>query len=50
MARTKFLIINSNLPIDDLSHEVGYNNLSFFYKKFSELFGFKPGEYRKSCL
>lgn len=50
MARAKFLIINSNIPIDDIAHEVGYNNLSFFYKKFSELYGVKPSEYRKSCL
>lgn len=48
MARAKFLITNSNMPIDDIAHDIGYNNLSFFYKKFSELYGVKPSEYRKS--
>ena len=47
MTRAKFLITNSNMPIDDIAHDIGYNNLSFFYKKFFEFYGVKPSEYRK---
>ncbi|WP_372442192.1 hypothetical protein [Metabacillus bambusae] len=28
-----------------MAHEIGYGNLSFFYKKFHEYFGIKLNEY-----
>jgi len=34
--------------IDDISREIGYNNLTYFYKKFHLLFGVTPNEYRNS--
>lgn len=37
---------NSELPIPDIAEEVGYSSLSFFYKKFNEIFFQTPKEYR----
>jgi YesN/AraC family two-component response regulator len=37
---------NSDLPIPDIAEEVGYSSLSFFYKKFNEIFLQTPKEYR----
>lgn len=34
--------------IDDISREIGYNNLTYFYKKFQLLYGVTPNEYRNS--
>ncbi|MEH7097690.1 AraC family transcriptional regulator [Neobacillus vireti] len=34
--------------IDDISREIGYNNLTYFYKKFHLLYGVTPNEYRSS--
>ncbi|WP_019910970.1 AraC family transcriptional regulator [Paenibacillus sp. HW567] len=38
----------SDQSIDDISREIGYNNLTFFYKKFQLLYGITPNEYRNS--
>ncbi|GGN99176.1 AraC family transcriptional regulator [Saccharibacillus kuerlensis] len=38
---------NSDLPIPEIAEEVGYSSVSFFYKKFNELFGQTPKDYRK---
>lgn len=37
---------NSELPIPDIAEEVGYSSLSFFYKKFNDVFSQTPKEYR----
>lgn len=37
---------NSNLPIYEIAEKSGYNNLTFFYKKFKEFYGVFPQEYR----
>jgi YesN/AraC family two-component response regulator len=38
----------SDQSIDDISREIGYNNLTFFYKKFQLRYGMTPNEYRNS--
>ncbi|SHR62441.1 transcriptional regulatory protein [Mycobacteroides abscessus subsp. abscessus] len=50
MTRACILLINSNMNIDEIAHEIGYKNLGFFYKKFQELYGLTPHEYRKKSL
>lgn len=42
------LLKNTDLSVTDISHYVGYENVSFFYKKFKKTYGCLPGEYRKS--
>lgn len=34
--------------VDDISREIGYNNLTYFHKKFHSLYGVTPNEYRNS--
>ncbi|WP_227450767.1 helix-turn-helix transcriptional regulator [Clostridioides sp. ES-S-0108-01] len=40
------LLKNTDMNIEDISIEVGYNNQTFFYKKFKELYGMTPQIYR----
>ncbi|GGD60920.1 AraC family transcriptional regulator [Paenibacillus nasutitermitis] len=37
----------TNQTIEEISKEIGYNNLSFFYRKFISLYGVTPKEYRR---
>jgi YesN/AraC family two-component response regulator len=41
-------LTNSNLSIPDIAEEVGYSSVSFFYKKFNEIFSVTPREFRKN--
>ncbi|MBM7566273.1 AraC family transcriptional regulator [Paenibacillus sacheonensis] len=36
--------------VEQISKEIGYNNLSFFYKKFYSFYGVTPMEYRRSAM
>jgi AraC family transcriptional regulator, melibiose operon regulatory protein len=38
---------NTDMSIEDISDEVGYASLSFFHKKFKEVFGETPRHYRE---
>ncbi|QHT63297.1 helix-turn-helix domain-containing protein [Paenibacillus lycopersici] len=40
----------TNRTVEDISKEIGYNNLSFFYKKFHSLYGVTPKEYRRRVM
>ncbi|MDT2570134.1 transcriptional regulator [Enterococcus sp. HMSC29A04] len=42
------LLRNSNLPVEQIIQQVGYKNLSFFYKIFYEKFALSPNDYRQS--
>ncbi len=44
------LLINTNFSVLEISLESGFENLSWFYKKFSEKFGITPKEFRKITL
>lgn len=41
------LLRNSEMSVTDISRYIGYENVSFFYKKFKKAYGCLPGEYRK---
>lgn len=43
----KTLLRNSNMSVTEIANYIGYENVSFFYKKFREQCGCLPGEYRK---
>lgn len=36
------------MPIPEIAEEVGYSSVSFFYKKFNEIYQQTPKEYRDS--
>ena len=42
-----YLLANTELPVTDISADVGYNNFSYFYKIFKKEYGMTPKEYRK---
>ncbi|MBP1048285.1 helix-turn-helix domain-containing protein [Enterococcus sp. BWM-S5] len=44
------LLKNSSLPIEQIIQQIGYKNVSFFYKKFYEKYQLSPNEYRRSQL
>lgn len=41
------LLSQTNLPITDVAIAVGYENTSFFYRRFKELYHISPREYRQ---
>lgn len=47
LKKASFLLKNSDMPVIDVSRNIGYENTSFFYKKFKEYYGCNPTEYRK---
>lgn len=40
------LLRNTDIPVTDVANLAGYENVSFFYKKFEEKYHFSPKEYR----
>ncbi|MBO7744495.1 helix-turn-helix domain-containing protein [Paenibacillus sp. MWE-103] len=40
----------TNHTVEDISKEIGYNNLSFFYRKFQSIYGVTPKEYRSLAM
>ncbi|MBQ1482407.1 MAG: helix-turn-helix domain-containing protein [Erysipelotrichaceae bacterium] len=47
LSAAKRLLDNSDLSVNEIINYVGYQNMSFFYKKFKERYGILPGDYRK---
>lgn len=43
------LLIETNLSIDEIIVAVGYENQSYFYRKYKEKYGMTPREYRIKC-
>ncbi|OAS89262.1 MULTISPECIES: AraC family transcriptional regulator [Metabacillus] len=43
-------LTNSDLPVAEIAEKVGYTSLSFFYKKFNDIFLQTPKEYRENKL
>ena len=41
------LLQSTNLPITEVASQAGYENVTFFYRKFKERFGCSPKEYKK---
>lgn len=46
MAHARERVLSSDVPIEQIAHECGYENLSFFYRKFREAHGCNPNELR----
>lgn len=42
------LLENTDRSIADIAHEVGYENINFFYRKFKEIYRCSPKEYRQN--
>ena len=42
------LLRDTGLPVEDIIAAVGYENTSYFYRKFRERYGVSPRDYRRS--
>lgn len=47
LQQAAYLLSKSSLPVTDIIELVGYDNSSYFYRKFKERYGVSPKEYRK---
>lgn len=45
--RAKQLLYSTQLSVEEVMWIVGYNNKGFFYRKFNELTGMSPSQYRR---
>ncbi|MCR5784449.1 MAG: AraC family transcriptional regulator [Eubacterium sp.] len=45
--RAEMLLKETNLSIVDIAVAVGYENTSFFYRRFRDMYGMSPKDYRK---
>lgn len=41
------LLVNTSQPVTEIANLTGYENISFFYKKFEKKYGCSPKTYRK---
>ncbi|MFR3321869.1 MAG: helix-turn-helix transcriptional regulator [Lachnospiraceae bacterium] len=46
LSQAAYLLAKTDLPTESIFHSVGYENSSFFYRKFKEAYGMSPREYR----
>lgn len=46
MKQAVYLLTSSALPVTDIIESVGYDNTSYFYRKFKEKYGMSPKEFR----
>ena len=49
MQQAVYMLINSEIPVTDVIESVGYDNTSYFYRKFRERYGVSPKKYRKGA-
>lgn len=45
--RAMVLLEHTQLPVADIAQTVGYENTSFFYRRFHEIYGISPRDFRK---
>ncbi|MCI8834002.1 MAG: AraC family transcriptional regulator [Ruminococcus sp.] len=50
MNQAVYLLGSSRLSVTDIIESVGYDNTSYFYRKFRERYGMSPKEYRQKIL
>lgn len=46
LQQAAYLLTNTTLSVDLILEHIGYDNSSYFYRKFREKYGLSPGEYR----
>lgn len=50
MDRAKILLSNTDIPIKDIVAKIGYTDLTNFMRRFKQIEGITPGQYRKLYL
>lgn len=46
LSHSAYLLANTSIPVADIIEMVGYDNSSYFYRRFRERYGTTPKEYR----
>lgn len=46
MNQATYMLVNTKIPVSDIIQMVGYDNSSYFYRKFKERYGMSPKEFR----
>ena len=46
LQQASYLLLHTSLSVEQIIAAVGYNNTSYFYRKFKENYGYSPKEYR----
>lgn len=49
VCRAKQMLSDTDVPVFDIIHSVGYENESYFHKAFKKAVGLSPLAYRKAC-
>jgi YesN/AraC family two-component response regulator len=44
--KARTLLRTTNLSIEEVANQIGYNNIGFFYQKFDALYALSPKQYR----
>lgn len=47
MNQAAYLLTNSQVPVAEIIQKIGYDNTSYFHRKFKERFGVSPKEFRE---
>ena len=50
LEQAKYFLQNTEMPVVDIVAEVGYSNVTYFYKQFKDELGVTPDEFRKKCF
>lgn len=48
MEKAKNLLLTSNMTLKDIAEQIGYVNVSSFIRRFKQVTGMTPGEYKKN--
>lgn len=48
LQQAAYLLLQTSLSADAILESIGYDNSSYFYRKFREKYGCSPKEYRKT--
>ena len=46
LEKAKELLLGSNMKVNEICRKVGYSNLSYFCKSFSDVYGVTPDKFR----
>lgn len=46
LTQAAFLLKNTSMPVSEVGHEVGYENLSYFHRLFTKTYRLRPKQYR----
>ena len=50
MNQAAYLLSNTRIPVTEIMEKVGYDNSSYFFRKFKERYGVSPKEYRNLAM